>query len=251
MPKYLRFHATRRTFLPLTAALLAALLAACAPLSGMLPGASPEAAPPSAAAATVPPDAWLDQARAARRQVLRIDTATSLIAVTVRRGGALARLGHDHVIATRGLSGWAVPAAGAKPGRTSFSFRLDQMIVDDTELRAVAGLNTVPSADAISGTRNNMLVKVLDAEQYPEVRVVADTTGPGAPLETAITLHGVTRHYAVPATLSASGGRVTASGTVQLKQSDFGIKPFSVLGGALAVQDEMELRFEISAVKAR
>jgi hypothetical protein len=36
-------------------------------------------------------------------------------------------------------------------------------------------------------------------------------------------------------------------GTVNLKQTDFGLTPFSVMAGALAVQDEMELRFDLRA----
>jgi hypothetical protein len=45
----------------------------------------------------------------------------------------------------------------------------------------------------------------------------------------------------------ATAAGITASGELTLKQSDFGITPFSVLGGALAVQDQLELRFELSA----
>ena len=38
-----------------------------------------------------------------------------------------------------------------------------------------------------------------------------------------------------------------ARGAFVARQSDFGITPFAVFGGALAVQDEMELRFAIDA----
>jgi polyisoprenoid-binding protein YceI len=119
--------------------------------------------------------------------------------------------------------------------------------VDESALRAEAGMTTVPAADAIAGTRNNMLTKVLDAEKYPYVQVSAVST-PEGPLQAAITLHGVTRRYAIPAVLTPRANGISAAGTLTLKQSDFGIKPFSVLGGALAVQDELELRFRIEAV---
>lgn len=228
---------------------ITSLMASCSWLRPAPPApAEPPAATPAIAAQARPaPDPWLAQAGKEGRQLLRIDPAASLIAITVRRGGALQRLGHDHVVATRTLRGWAVAPAGAKPGRTEFSFRADEMSVDEADLRAIAGLPPPPTFDYIAGTRKNMLNKVLEADQYPEVRVAAQTTTPGGPLETAITLHGVTRHYVVPATLQSTGGRVRATGSVQLKQTDFGITPYSLLGGALAVQDEIELRFDITA----
>ncbi len=40
---------------------------------------------------------------------------------------------------------------------------------------------------------------------------------------------------------------VLANGAFTVKQSDFGIKPFAVFGGALSVKDELELKFAISA----
>lgn len=177
--------------------------------------------------------------------VLRIDAQASLLTITVRRGGALARLGHDHVIASRTLDGWVAP----ERGQAFFQFRLDAMSVDEAVLRAQAGLETTPSNEAIAGTRHNMLVRVLDAERYPLVTVQARYGATPGVLDAAITLHGVTRQVAVPTTVaSAADGRsLQASGKLLLNQSDFGITPFSVLGGAMAVQDQMELAFDIRA----
>jgi len=234
------------------AALLAALLCACAPAplgtapAPASPAASAPASPAPAAAPAARSRAPAPAAPAAARQQLRIDQSNSLIAVTVRRGGLLARLGHDHVVASRNIEGQAVAPAGGQPGHTEFRFRLDQLTVDESALRAEAGMTTVPAADAIAGTRNNMLTKVLDAEKYPYVQVSAVGT-PEGPLQAAITLHGVTRRYAIPAVLTQRGNGISAAGTLTLKQSDFGIRPYSVLGGALAVQDELELRFNITA----
>lgn len=222
--------------------IFAAALGACA----TAPVAPPEAAP---AAPTAPAAPVTEPALPATARPLRVDSASSLIAVTVRRAGLLAKLGHDHVVASRHIEGQAVAPANGQPGSTSFRFRLDELTVDESALRAEAGLSSVPAADAIAGTRNNMLTKVLDAEKYPYVEVTAVTTQNG-PMQAAITLHGVTRRYAVPAVLTARADGVNASGTLTLKQTDFGITPFAVFGGALAVQDELELRFNINAVNA-
>ncbi len=224
----------------LAATLLLAALAACTPLrqpSGP-PAASP--APPAQVSATQD-DALATLA--AGPKLLQIDPQRSLIAVTVRRGGAFARFGHDHVVASHTLSG----QVDLTRFRTDFQFRLDQMTVDEAELRRIAGLDTQPAADAIEGTRHNMLVKVLDAEHYPLAQIHAERPAPGQPLQAALTLHGVTRTLALPVVLRANGGELTVEGTLTLRQSDFGLVPYSLMGGALAVQDQMELRFSIVA----
>ena len=212
------------------------MLAACTPLPP-----APAQAPAPAATAAMPAPAWQQQGM----RVLHIVPQESLLTITVRRGGALARLGHDHVIASRTLQGVVAPA----PGRAQFQFRLDEMSVDEESLRQAAGLTTTPSADAIAGTRHNMLVRVLDAERYPWVRIEARRTGDKEVLDADITLHGVTRTVQLPVRVAeaADGRGLQASGSLLLKQSDFGIVPFAVLGGAMAVQDQMELAFRITA----
>jgi polyisoprenoid-binding protein YceI len=175
--------------------------------------------------------------------LLRIDAAQSLIAVTVRRGGILARLGHDHVVASHAITGTVSPSRNV----ADFQFRLDEMRIDEADLRQIAGLEKQPSADAIEGTRHNMLTKVLDAERYPLVTVHAERIAAGQPLRVAITLHGVTRTLDIPVQLREEHGVINVKGTVVLKQTDFGLTPFSVMGGAMAVLDQMELRFDLNA----
>jgi polyisoprenoid-binding protein YceI len=220
------------------ALIVAALLAGCAV-------APPPPAPTPAADNAA---GWYRAAAAAGAGVLAIDPAQSLIAVTVRRGGALARLGHDHVVASRAVTGFAAPAQG----RADFSFRLDQMTVDEPALRREAGFDTQPAAEAIAGTRANMLGRVLEAERFPLVALHAEPmAGTGGTLRLSITLHGTTRTVMVPTRVEAGADGVTATGTFQLRQSDFGITPMSVLGGAITVLDTLELRFRIVASAAR
>jgi polyisoprenoid-binding protein YceI len=217
----------------LGAAVLCAL-GACS----QLPAPAPAATAPAPAAAQSPAPA----APAIGPQ-LQIDTAQSLIAVTVRRGGVLARLGHDHVVASHKITGTVSPAQN----RADFQFRLDEMKIDESDLRQIAGLEKQPSADAIDGTRHNMLTKVLDAERYPVVSIHAERGAAGQPLQVSITLHGVTRTMAIPVELREENGAIRVQGTVTLNQSDFGLTPFSVMSGAMAVLDPMELRFDLTA----
>ena len=211
--------------------------------AALLAGCAPPQVPREPSAPAVDHGAWY-RAAAKREPVWRIDSARSLIAVTVRRGGPFARFGHDHVVASRAISGYAAPHSG----RADFQFRLDEMVVDDPALRKEASLDTEPSADAIAGTRANMLGKVLDAERHPLVLLRAEAlkNKPGT-MRLTVTLHGVTNKYEVPTVVETTAGLLAASGSMRLLQSDFGITPMSIMGGALSVQDQMELRFAIVA----
>ncbi|HAT33481.1 MAG TPA: YceI family protein [Janthinobacterium sp.] len=241
----LRTVPCRRAAAPIALIALAALLTACATNPVRPPAAAPALTPPSASAPESQ-DAYYRAARARGEKVLSIDTQASLISIVVRRGGSLARLGHDHVVASRAIEGHIAP----DQGRADLRFRLDQMTVDEAALRTAAGFDSQPSADAIAGTRHNMLSKVLDAERFPLVLMHVTRVAPGAPLGIDITLHGVTRRLSVPVTLAedAAGGLVV-SGSASLNQTDFGLVPFSVMGGAIAVRDRLELHFRIVGAK--
>ncbi|WP_256079462.1 YceI family protein [Massilia sp. YIM B04103] len=231
MPSFFRSSATL---------ILSLLLTACVSPPAPDSAPAPAEALPHSTDASFPPTIYR-QAKAGGQPVFKISAEDSLLAVTVRRGGLLARLGHDHVVAVRKLEGYAAPGLQ----RADLRFRLDEMTVDESGLRAEAGLHTEPSADAIAGTRQNMLTRVLDAEHHPWVLLQIQRKGDV--LDAAVTLHGVTRSYQIPARVTVTSRGLSASGTLAFKQSDFGITPFAVMGGALAVKDELELRFAVTA----
>jgi polyisoprenoid-binding protein YceI len=95
-----------------------------------------------------------------------------------------------------------------------------------------------------------MRPEVLDAGRYPEITVRADGLGGTweQPLARAVvTLKGQARPIDVPLTIERSDERIVARGAFRLRQSDFGMTPFSVAGGAIQVADELDLVFEVVA----
>ena len=182
-----------------------------------------------------------------------VNPARSELRVLVYRAGALAAFGHNHVLLNRQLRGtiyWH-----AEPAQTRFSLQLPvaAFTVDEPAARAEEGdaFASQPDAEAIAGTRANLLgPAVLDAAHYPliTIRSIA-IQGPAwqADVTAAITLHGVTRQISVPVAVFKQAASLTASGGFSLKQSDFGIAPFSILGGAIQVQDEIRVRFRLQA----
>jgi len=225
----------------LLAALAASLLGGCALFA---PG---PARPPTAPVAPPAefPEAYYRQAAAQGKQVFRIDPAASLVVIEVRRSGSLARLGHDHVVASRDVGGYVAP----EEGRGDLYIPLTHLTVDEGELRAEAGFDTQPTESDIAGTRANMLEKVLEADKFPFALIRVEGAGKGSSdVRIALTLHGQTRTLQVPAQIDADGKRVSVSGRLSFNQTDFGITPYSLFGGAIAVRDAVDLRFRIHAV---
>jgi polyisoprenoid-binding protein YceI len=106
--------------------------------------------------------------------------------------------------------------------------------------------------DARAGTTANLLrTEVLDAAHYPEIvvrSVGATGTWQQAVLQVSVRLKGVEREMDVPVALTIAGNSVEATGAFQIRQTDFGITPFSVGGGAIQVADIVNINFSIAAV---
>lgn len=225
----------RRRFL---IALLAGILSACAP------GIPPQMQAVGAEAPADFPKTYYLNARSLGKPILRVNSTQSLVVIEVHRAGALARLGHDHVVASHNVSGYA----SLPEGIADFYVPLEQLVVDEPGLRAEAGFDTQPSPEAIEGTRNNMLKTTLDAGHYPFALIHATWADTNRRmLNLLITLHSKTRNYEVPAQIEIIRNGIVVDGKMSFNQSDFGITPLSVLGGAIQVQDKLDLRFHIVA----
>jgi hypothetical protein len=192
------------------------------------------------------PEDYYQQALKLGKAVYRVDPAESLIVIEVRRGGSLARLGHDHVVASHDATGYVA----LDEGRADMYVALARLVVDEPLLRKEAGFDTQPTESDIEGTRSNMLNHVLEAEKFPFAIIAvsgADAKEKRVTLAVAITLHGQTRTLQAPAEIVIDEKSIGVSGKLAFNQSDFGITPYSLLGGAIAVKDGLALRFRIRA----
>ena len=231
-----------RRFALWAAAAVTALLAACA---------TQVAAPPEATTRRPAefPEADYQGMLARGEPVFRLDPVRSFAVIVVRRGGSLAQFGHDHVVASHDVAGYIAP----DQGRADLYVPLDALVVDEPALRSEIGLDTQPSPADVAGTRGNMLQKVLETDRYPFalIAVKGAAASSGQPLQVAVSLHGVTRSVDVPVQYRRAADEVTASGAFAIDQSQFGIVPFTVLGGAIAVQDRLNVTFQIVASRVR
>ena len=184
-----------------------------------------------------------------------VDPDRSDVRFLVYKAGALSSFGHDHVIAARGIQGDVYVAANFADSGFILTLPVKQFQVDLPELRAVEGPDFAkqPSPQAVAGTLANMLgAQELDAEHYPEIHVRSvKLTGPewGPDLTVRIGLHGAERDITLPVAIGHQGDELTVTGGFDIRQTDFGITPLSILGGGLRVADTVHIRFRIVAVK--
>jgi polyisoprenoid-binding protein YceI len=177
----------------------------------------------------------------------------SLLVVLVYRGGALARAGHNHVVASHNLTGTAWVADDIT--RSSFEVRVpvNDLVIDEAQLRAQEGAEFPPEVpeSARQGTRTNMLgAALLDGVQYPEVLLQSERlqkTATGLQAQVRVTVRDQVRSLVVPLTYELAGEELRAQGQLALKHSDLGLTPFSALGGAMRVQDEIQVKFRFLA----
>jgi len=133
-----------------------ARLAAASLLALMLAGCAPPLREPAGAPAALPadfPEGYYREALAQGKPVFRVDSRESLVVIEVRRSGSLARLGHDHIVASHEVAGYVAP----DEGRADLAVALERLAVDEATLRTEAGFDTQPTETDIEGTRTNML----------------------------------------------------------------------------------------------
>jgi polyisoprenoid-binding protein YceI len=186
-------------------------------------------------------------------EMLQVDPDRTVVTVIVRRAGPLAKLGHDHVITSADETGsvWL----GSNPADSSFELTLpvERFDVDLPEARAMAGPEfaaPVPE-EARAGTRRNLLrAAVLDGEHFPTITLrstAAFGVWPQPIVRVAVTLKGVEREQEIPVVVERDADRLVARGELRLNQTDFGMTPFSVAGGAIQVGDTLEIHFAVAA----
>lgn len=231
-------------FKSLSIGVLALLLAACGALKAR--HATPQNPEESIPRPSLPPGT-----------VYRIDENQSELRILVYRAGTLARFGHNHVIVNHSIRG-AVSLADAA-GESAFWLHVPVagFVVDDAQARREEGADfagDIPE-DAKAGTLLNMLsTSLLDADEFPVITVngVAESgaqDGAGAlTAAVAISVAGHESRVDVPLTLHIDSRRLSATGSLDLRQSALGLTPFSLMLGALQVQDAMTIKFDIVAV---
>lgn len=159
--------------------------------------------------------------------------------------GRAAKMGHRLTIA---VQRWTAAAtwAGARPVAAELTVEVDSLQV----LRGDGGVKALSGAEKVL-VRSNAL-RSLDAGRFPTIRFTAsdiEQTDDGYRLAGTLQIHGTAREQVVAVQTTESGDRWQLSSSTTVRQSDFGIRPYSLLMGSLQVADEVTVSF--SAHRAR
>jgi hypothetical protein len=181
----------------------------------------------------------------------KIDSSHSELTLLVYRAGPLAGLGHNHVMVSRGVTGVVRIADSISASSFALSVPVEGFVVDDAQARREQGddfQGDVPE-DARSGTRRNMLsAAVLNAAEFPDITVKSIALSGAldalnADLE--ISAAGHSSRISAPFSLRGDAHQLIATGSMELRQTLIGLTPYSLMRGALQVQDAMQLQFRL------
>lgn len=211
-----------------------------------------------AAPAPVDLDAVYAQRRGDGATVWRVEPAASDIRIYVFRGGRAARLGHNHVLSAPDFDGYvSLDGEAAGSARFDLRFTFDNLAIDDPDLREATGgsFAGARSESDIAGTRRNMLgERVLDAARHPDLRIrslAVEGDWPMLIARIAVDWHGLSREDEVLLQVDRDDDTLRARGALVLRQSQFDVTPLSILGGVIAVQDPVGVRFDLRATRLR
>lgn len=159
--------------------------------------------------------------------------------------GAAGRVGHDLVLDVDDFRGTVV-----LDGDLPTDVRLVAALTSLRVLSGTGGLKPLTAGDKAQILRN--ATKALKADDSSGVLFaatdVARTDG-GFQLTGTVTIGEVTRPLTAQVSVAEGEDRWTVTSTVELRQTDFGITPYSAMFGTLRVADVVRVRFDAAVGK--
>jgi polyisoprenoid-binding protein YceI len=185
----------------------------------------------------------------------QVDTNVSRVYARV---DAASRLGHTH-----GVEGRLVSGTLFLSGAGELVFDLTTFQADTAQARQYVGLDAKVPSDAHKVTANMLGLDVLDVGHYPRAVYTITSVRPldgqalGQPgryqLDGRFTLHGNSQPLQVAAVVEPAdkAGGLRMRGTFTIRQTAFGIQPYSALAGLARVADPLPIWGDLVLYPAR
>ena len=180
-----------------------------------------------------------------------VDPARSKVQINVSKEGVFKAFGHDHVIVAKEVSG-------------RLQFDAERIEQSNARLKIPTKSITVVDPGESEKDRHEVQAtmegeKVLDIAKFPEITFTS--SGVSAAKKTAegweltlsgkLSLHGVDKPISFPLHVHSDATELHAEGEVSILQTDYGITPVRVGGGAVKVKDKLKITFTILAHRDR
>jgi polyisoprenoid-binding protein YceI len=173
-----------------------------------------------------------------------LDASDGELLVHTGVAGRAARMGHRLTIA---VTRWQVTVSwdGEEPVAAEVVAEVDSIEV----LRGEGGIKGLSGPEK-AVVKSNAL-KSLSASRFPEIRFTTDKieqTGDGYRLGGTLQVRDKSRDHVIDLRTEDLGDSWRISVESRLRQTDYGIKPYSILMGSVRIADEVTVSF--NAVRA-
>ena len=176
--------------------------------------------------------------------------AQSKLEIHVYKEGMFKAFGHDHLIAATEISGEA---------------QLDAQKIEDSTVRlqiATKSFTVVDPGESEKDRRDVQATmegeKVLNVAKFPEITFTSsgisgakkNAEGWELTISGKLKLHGVEKTVSFPLRVQTESAQLRGEGEISILQTDYGITPVKVGGGAVKVKDKLKITFTVVARKA-
>ncbi len=173
---------------------------------------------------------------------LRLDHDSGTLRIRTTVEGRASRMGHRLTIE---VADWSaeVELSGLQPTTV-------HLTADLTSLQVISGdggVTPISPVDKAAIKRNAL--KSVNADKHPQVSFAADSctaTDDGFELSGPLTINGKGAAHTVRVEVTETESGWKVSGRSPVVQTDFSIKPYSLMVGALRVGDEVSVEFQAS-----
>jgi polyisoprenoid-binding protein YceI len=191
--------------------------------------------------------ALLQTAPAIAQTSYTFDASSSSLEIDVYKEGLFSAFAHNHLVSAKEFSG---------------KIQFDPNKIDNSSvtLRVAAKSLTVVDPGESAGDREQvqatMLGKeVLEVGRYAEIsfqstrvtQIQRQANGWRLTLVGTLQIRGAQRPIAFRLTVCVEGGELMAQGDAFILQSDYGIQPIKIAGGAVKVKNRLRIHFDIHA----
>jgi polyisoprenoid-binding protein YceI len=177
----------------------------------------------------------------------QLDQSDGRLSIRTGVEGPAAKMGHRLGIA---MNSWQAEVEWSVGEPAELSLTVD---VDSLEVGSGEGGVTPLTGPEKALARSNAL-KVLDLKRFPQIAFEANDISrisTGYRLAGTVQLHGTERECTVDLQVDELDDVWHMSSEVVLRQTDFGIKPYSMLMGAMRVTDAVTVQFTAERARDR
>lgn len=178
--------------------------------------------------------------------VWTLDAADGELLLRTGVAGRVASMGHRLTIA---MTRWRATVNWARGEPITA-----ELAVEVNSLQVLGGEGGVKS---LSGPEKGLIrsnaLRSLDAGRYPDIRFAAaaiDQTSEGYRLVGTLQILANSREHVIDLRTEDLGDSWRMSAQSTVRQSDYGVKPYSLMMGALRVTDEVIVSFSAAHTKA-